>query len=170
MLDRPLKGLRNVKKALENSVTEFSVPELGRDKSPGIFCSDRKKSWNFLKKIFLEFREKMEFLEFSGPRIFLSWNVLSGNFLPRDFVSRKILAFLNNYVIIIWFYKELRIFCKFGTLISWKKWKLGSIIAISSANSTEHSSIYHECQIQSAPRFLLSHETGLLKKIPTITP
>ena len=93
MLDRPLKGLRNVKKVLENSVTEFFVLELSRVRSPGIFCSGRKKSWNFLKKIFLEFREKMEFLEFSGPRIFLSWNVLSGNFLSRDFVSRKILAF-----------------------------------------------------------------------------
>ena len=102
MLDRPLKGLRNVKKVLENSVTEFFVLELSRVRSPGIFCSDRKKSWNFLKKIFLEFREKMEFLEFSGPRIFLSWNVLSGNFLSRDFVSRKILAFgklLHNYLL-----------------------------------------------------------------------
>ena len=96
MLDRLLKGLRNVKKVLENSVTEFVVQELSRVKSPGIFCSSRKKSWNFLKKIFLEFREKMEFLEFSGPRIFLSWNVLSGNFLSRDFVSRKILAFGNR--------------------------------------------------------------------------
>ena len=37
----------------------------------------------------------MEFLEFSGPRIFLSWNVPSGNFLSRDFVSRKILAFVS---------------------------------------------------------------------------
>ena len=37
----------------------------------------------------------MEFLEFSGPRIFLSWNVPSGNFLSRDFVSRKILAFMQ---------------------------------------------------------------------------
>ena len=98
MLDRPLKGLRNVKKVLENSVTEFFVLELSRVRSPGIFCSDRKKSWNFLKKIFLEFREKMEFLEFSGPRIFLSWNVLSGNFLSRDFVSRKILAFAPGCV------------------------------------------------------------------------
>ena len=97
MLDRPLKGLRNVKKVLENSVTEFFVLELSRVRSPGIFCSGRKKSWNFLKKIFIEFREKMEFLEFSGPRIFLSWNVLSGNFLSRDFVSRKILAFLMLY-------------------------------------------------------------------------
>ena len=76
------------KKVLENSVTEFLVLELSRVRSPGIFCSGRKKSWNFLKKLFLEFREKMEFLEFSGPRIFLFWNVLSGNF-----VSRKILAF-----------------------------------------------------------------------------
>ena len=97
MLDRPLKGLRNVKKVLENSVTEFVVQELSRVKSPGIFCSSRKKSWNFLKKIFLEFQEKMEFLEFSGPRIFLSWNVPSGNFLSRDFVSRKILAFSLTY-------------------------------------------------------------------------
>ena len=39
----------------------------------------------------------MEFLEFSGPRIFLSWNVLSGNFLSRDFVSRKILAFISSF-------------------------------------------------------------------------
>ena len=93
MLDMPLKGLRNVKKVLENSVTEFLVLELSRVKSPGIFCSSRKKSWNFLKKTFPEFREKMEFLEFSGPRIFLSWNIPSGNFLSRDFVSRKILAF-----------------------------------------------------------------------------
>ena len=93
MLDMLLKGLRIVKKVLENSVTEFLVLELSRVRSPGIFCSGRKKSWNFLKKIFLEFREKMEFLEFSGPRIFLSWNVPSGNFLSQDFVSRKILAF-----------------------------------------------------------------------------
>ena len=50
MLDRPLKGLRNVKKVLENSVTEFFVLELSRVRSPGIFCSGRKKSWNFLKK------------------------------------------------------------------------------------------------------------------------
>ena len=89
----PLKAQECKKKVLENSVTEFVVQELSRVKSPGIFCSSRKKSWNFLKKIFLEFREKMEFLEFSGPRIFLSWNVPSGNFLSRDFVSRKILAF-----------------------------------------------------------------------------
>ena len=96
MLDMPLKGLRNVKKVLESSVTEFLVLELSRFRSPGIFCSSRKKSWNFLKKIFLEFREKMEFLEFSGPRIFLSWNVPSGNFLSWDFVSRKILAFSST--------------------------------------------------------------------------
>ena len=68
MLDRPLKGSGMKKKVLENSVTEFFVLELSRAKSPGI----RKKSWNFLKKIFLKFREKTEFLEFSGSRIFLS--------------------------------------------------------------------------------------------------
>ena len=96
MLDRAPKRAQECKKVLENSVTEFVVQESSRVKSPGIFCSSRKKSWNFLKKIFLEFREKMEFLEFSGPRIFLSWNVPSGNFLSWDFVSWKILAFASK--------------------------------------------------------------------------
>ena len=90
MLDRPLKELRNVKKVLENSVTEFFVLELNRVRSPGIFCSDRKKSWNFLKKNFSNSGKKWNswnFLvpEFSYPGTFCLEIFCPGILFPGKF-------------------------------------------------------------------------------------
>ena len=67
MLDGPLIGLRKWKKVLENSVTEFFVLELSRVGSPGIFCSNRKKSWNFLKKYFSNSGKKWNSWNFLVP-------------------------------------------------------------------------------------------------------
>merc|ERR1712098_193003 len=64
------KGQKMAKKTLGNSVTEFSILEKSGAKNPGIFCPLKKKILEFSQKKFLEFHEKLVFLEFSGPRIF----------------------------------------------------------------------------------------------------
>ena len=57
------------KKVLGNSVTEFSILEISGAKNPGIFCPLKKKSWNFLKKKFL-----------NSMKNWYSWNFLVPEF------------------------------------------------------------------------------------------
>ena len=47
------------------------VLELSWVKNPGIFCPDQNKILKFSPKKILKFHDKLGFLEFSGPTIFL---------------------------------------------------------------------------------------------------
>ena len=63
------KSQKMAKKVLGNSVTEFSILEISGAKNPGNFCPLKKKSWNFLKKNFL-----------NSMKNWYSWNFLVPEF------------------------------------------------------------------------------------------
>ena len=85
------------KKVLGNSVTEFSILEISGAKNPGIFCPLKKKSWNFLKKIFLNSMKNWYSWNFLVPEFsILEYSVwkfsVLGFYFPENSGIRKILA------------------------------------------------------------------------------